>query len=139
MNKELTRRDFIGKALRIASAVMIPSVLLSACGLSTGLQDASKEKNMFISFEITFSKPMDRESFVNGLLIVPEVRNKTEFAPEWSVGDTTVYCRYRAGDEASYKITFSGVITDKVGMKLDGNSDSAEGDPYSFDISPNRR
>lgn len=83
------------------------------------------------SITLNFSRPMDRTSFQNNLLINPSVT--TSFT--WSNGDKTVVLNTSNFlYDTIYTITIKGTITDKYSHPFDGNGDGVGGDDYSFNI-----
>jgi hypothetical protein len=133
-DEKLTRKEFLARSFGLIAAVAVPAALLSRCS-GKGGSNSLPAGTPFISFELTFNKPMDTVSFKNALSISPAVSGFSSVEPEWSASNTVVYCRYTlpaAG--TTYAVTVAGTAQSAGGIALDGNSNGTGGDSYSFNV-----
>jgi hypothetical protein len=87
-----------------------------------------------ISFEITFSNPMDTDSVRSAMSISPDVPGFFNGIFEWSAGDTVLYYKNDVLKwDQVYTITIAGTALDKNGLALDGNDDGVGGEEYDFE------
>ena len=137
-DKELiSRKEFLRRSLGLITALAIPS-FLERCAqryrLGTSGGDIAPGTD-YISFEITFSDAIDRDSFARSLSIDPSVDASGAPAYEWSAGDTVVYCEFLGTVKgALYTVTVGAATESASGLSLDGNGDGIGGDPYTFTV-----
>jgi hypothetical protein len=132
-DEKITRKEFLARSFGIIASLAIPAALLSKC---SGKSSSSLPSGTpYISFELTFNKAMDTDSFKNALSVSPAVSGFASVDPEWSAGNTVVYCRYplQAGG-TTYTVTVAGTAKSAGGLFIDGNSDGTGGDAYSFNV-----
>lgn len=133
-DKVISRRDFCKTTAKLAVLAVLPVAFLSKCGVSLFPDDEQNGILPFCSFEIKFSKPMNKDSFVNGLLITP-VNNKSSLKVQWSENDTVAYCKYYVENDGTiYNVTLSSSITDTLSIPLE-DQNGAAGGCYAFPIS----
>lgn len=145
-SEEISRRDFLKQSFGLFAAVALPSVLLSKCAYYRDKpQNAAITTNdggtiilpagtPYISFEITFSKPINKTTFTNAVSISPSIGDLSLYTPEWT-SDSVVFCKFPLSEKGkTYTVTIAGSVKDSSGLSLDGNSDGTGGDAYSFDI-----
>ncbi len=131
----LSRREFVkyGTGLTLA---LFP---LLSCG--SAFRDDSKEDTPAvdpglprISFQVTFSEPMERASVEEAVSISPEISPSYTGSFTWSGDDTVLNYITNVDDEVLYTVTIAGTAKDRAGNFLDGDEDGSGGDAYSFTV-----
>lgn len=131
-NSTCTRRELVHRFAVTACAAAIPA-LVAACGASGG-DSGSRDSGYSISFEITFSKPMNTASVEDAISISPADADTANAEITWSDSDTVMYYKTGVAGNATYTVTIGATAASAGGNMLDGNSDGTGGDPYGFTL-----
>lgn len=137
-DEKISRKDFLLRSFGLIASLAVPGYL-AKCAY---YKDSSTfdTKNLpagtpYISFELTFSDSMNRDSFKNALSIDPAIDDFSLYEPEWSADDTIVFCKYPLKNGGlSYNVTVDGSAVNTEGLFLDGNGDGTGNDPYTFTV-----
>jgi hypothetical protein len=128
-NIKTTRLDFLKRVTYLSA------------GLPFFLQSCSKDSDIHqsaepcISFEVTFSEPMNRASVESAMSIDPVIDNFFTGKFTWSNDNSTLYYKGKVLKKGqSYTITINGTARDLEGDYLDGNCDGKGGSAYSFEV-----
>jgi hypothetical protein len=135
LKKSLSRRDFV----KFGTGIALAAFPLLGCGSAfsdktddSGGDNPGETLVPRISFEATFSKPMDRSSVEDAMSISPGTTTPLSHTFTWSENDTVLNYMTDVDDEAAYTVTIGATAKDLAGNFLDGNSDGTGGDAYSF-------
>lgn len=128
-----TRRAFLKSLLKAGVVLSLP---LSSCTVNFFYNNGSNnEKDAYLSFEIEFSEPMNRDSVESAISVSPAIDGFLSKEPTWTNDDACVLYQTTVDNtDTVYTVTIDGTARDKAGNYLDGNGDGAGGDPYTFTI-----
>jgi uncharacterized protein YfaS (alpha-2-macroglobulin family) len=84
--------------------------------LRTWPADGQKDADSYTSLQVTFSSPMNRDSFLANLTILPQ---PTDVYTTWVDSDAEVYISFGARPSTTYTFTFSAGMEGRYGHKLD--------------------
>ena len=102
----------VGVAHDITSSfttIQLPRILL------TNPIDGEDEAHPYTSLNVTFSSPMNRDSLLASLTILPE---PTDVYTSWAESDTQLYVSFGAQASTAYTFTFGADIEGRYGHKL---------------------
>ena len=83
--------------------------------LETRPIDGEDEAHPYTSLNVTFSSPIDRDSLLANLTVLPE---PTEVYTSWAESDTRLYVSFGAQASTAYTFTFGADIKGRYGHKL---------------------
>jgi uncharacterized protein YfaS (alpha-2-macroglobulin family) len=84
--------------------------------LRTWPADGQKDADSYTSLQVTFSSPMNRDSLLPNLTILPQ---PTEVYTTWVDSDAEVYISFGARPSTTYTFTFGADMEGRYGHKLD--------------------